>query len=126
MVCEHLDTSLAGQDVDGPSSQAVGSLTSFQMDSSHVVHSHGDRFLRETQFPEQIRSTEIEVVGGHGGVSHDIQYMGAILGDVKLDLELPQEGVPLVFVNGDLESVGPGIESTEWIIHLDIMMQLGR
>ena len=87
------------------------------MTSSHVVH---------VQLPEQIRSTEIEIVGEHGGVIHDIQYMGAILSDVKLNLELPEEGVPLVFVNGDLESISPGIEGTEWIILLDQTMQLGR
>ena len=101
MVCEHLGTSLAGHGVYVPVSQAVGCLLSFQMESStdigfndimtssHVVH---------VQLPKQIRSTETEIVGEHGGV---------ILRDVKLNLELPEEDIPLVVVNGDLESVGP-------------------
>ena len=101
MVCEHLDTSLAGHGVYVPVSQAVGCLLSLHMDfstnisfndemtSSHVV---------SVQFPKQVRSTETEIVGEHGGV---------ILRDVKLNLELREEDIPLVVVNGDLEGVGP-------------------
>ena len=110
MVCEHLDTSLAGHDVDGPAYQAVGCLPSFQMDSSTNIGFNDDMtssHVVHVQLPKQIRSTEIEIVGEHGGVIHEIQYMGATLRDVKLNLELREEDIPLVVVNGDLEGVGP-------------------
>ena len=90
-----------GHDVDNPASQAVGCLLSFHMESSTDIGFNDNMtsfHVVSVQFPKQVRSTETEIVGEHGGV---------ILRDVKLNLELREEDIPLVVVNGDLEGVGP-------------------
>ena len=56
---------------------------------------------------EQVGGEELKVVGGAGGVAGDLDNLVTILDNVKLNLELAEEGVPVVPVYEELEGVGP-------------------
>ena len=56
---------------------------------------------------EQVGGEELNVVGGAGGVAGYLDNLVTILDNVRLNLELAEEGVPVVPVNEELEGVGP-------------------
>merc|ERR1711971_626954 len=73
---------------------------------------------------KQVGGTGAELVWGVDSVSGDINHLLSVLDNVKVDLELTEEEVPVVPVNEELEVVGPGLESAEGIVVLDEFVQL--
>merc|ERR1719356_1378381 len=138
MVLPHLDTTLGGHNVNVPSSGAsVRRLLGIQLHTSGnvglndeeasplVVDGEGQGVLGNVQPLKQVGGTEAELVWSSGGVSGDVNDLLSVLHNVKVDLELTEQEVPVVSVNEELEVVGPGLESAEGIVVLDELVQLG-
>merc|ERR1711971_591225 len=137
-VLPHLDASLGGHNVDVPSSGAsVGRLLGVQLHASGdvglneeeasplVVDGEGERVLGDAQLPKQVGGAHAELVGRVDSVAGDVNHLLAVLDNVKVDLELAEDEVPVVPVNEELEVVSPGLESAEGIVVLDELVQLG-
>merc|ERR1719430_1416551 len=139
MVLPHLGASLGGHNVNVPSAGAsIGRLLGIQLHapgdvrlddeeaSPLVVDGEGDGVLGNVEPLKEVGGTGTELVWRVDGVSRDVDDLLSVLDNVKVDLELTEEEVPVVPVNEELEVVGPGLESTEGIVVLDEFVQLGR
>merc|ERR1719430_2561087 len=138
VVLPHHGTALGGHDVNVPSAGAsIGRLFGIQLHapgdvrlddeeaSPLVVDGEGDGVLGNVEPFKQVGGTDAELVWRVDSVSRDVDDLLSVLDNVKVDLELAEEEVPVVPVNEELEVVGPGLESAEGIVVLDELVQLG-
>merc|ERR1711910_316253 len=111
---------LGGHNVNVPSAGAsIGRLLGIQLHapgdvrlddeeaSPLVVDGEGDGVLGNVEPFKQVGGTDAELVRRVDSVSRDVDDLLSVLDNVKVDLELAEEEVPVVPVNEELEVVGP-------------------